>query len=125
MTDAPSKQKAKQPGKAYGIISLICGLEPYLLKLLSRTLNYFHIYDNDVHNLWAIIYDPWSVLRQGLWFIFPTCVFFGIIFGIAGRNTHGKVYAIVGLSLILLFLLYLQFWHPFFSGLLLVFGYSS
>jgi len=90
------ERKPLKPGKWYGIFALLCGAEglpPILAFFLTHLLiSSGVIGPRDVWNIWIITVS-------GLFFINPLCVIAGIVFGIRGRNTEGRLYAYTGLVL--------------------------
>ena len=104
-----TKKLPLKPGKAYGITSLICGLYSSLLPLLVM-LAAFQIVD-------VVRYLPEVITLFLLWSALPSAVV-GIIFGVVGicRErffTLGWFFAIIGLILSFLSLLYLLIWLSF------------
>ena len=97
---APPKQKPLKPGKWYGIVAMLCGVETIL----------FLCYSVVVESFGLVYQNPWDKIG----FILGTpSLFFAItalVFGIMGRKTEGRHYANVGIVLSLSF------------GLLILFG---
>jgi len=86
-----NERKTLKPGKGYGIISLLCGLEPVVL------LCYIWC----VSTTWFL--TPLFAILILLSALCIPCVFFGIVFGILGRKTEGWLYASIGRMLCLFF----------------------
>ena len=84
------ERKRSKPGKLYGILSLLCGLQPFFGILLGLIVN--------------PLKTPFSAV---LLLISPFCAFFGLGFGMLGLNTQGRSYAHMGLLLSLLYCLLL------------------
>ena len=140
---SPAVEKTLQPGKWYGRIALLCALEPVLfwsLRLLCYLLapNYPQV-DTWFH-IWFVAYYLWVPILGIGSLLLPLA---GIVFGILGRNTEGRLYARIGIVLSLLYIIpvyiYLAFAIPqareearrmqcssYFKGILLAFhSYSD
>ena len=93
---SPAVEKTLQPGKWYGHIALLCALEP----VLFWGFLLLHYY---LENPWIWYYATYycvPILGVGS-LLFPLA---GIVFGILGRNTEGKLYARIGIVLSLLYI---------------------
>jgi hypothetical protein len=97
-TENPPKEKPNKPlkpGKGYGIVALLCGLEPVLVIGFTTLCDLLNP---------AILYtSPWYEIADVLGFFGIPCALAALIFGIKGRKTEGKLYAHIGLGLFLLF----------------------
>ena len=91
-------EKPLKPGKLYGMISVLCGLEPMLATAFVFLINLLIQFGMEGPGS----YNPVTWIVLGLIFGSPICVIAGIVFGIWGRKTEGRCYAIIGLVLSLL-----------------------
>ena len=97
--DPPAVESEQKPGQRLGIIALLCGAECVLAALLWLMTLLFISWGmeppGDGH--------PWTWIVISMILISPLCVIAGIVFGILGRNTKGKIYAYTGLVLSMLY----------------------
>jgi len=85
--------KQLKPGKWYGFIALLCGLQPVL----------FLCYVFFVMPFTPCCTSPWTEIAVTLGFGSLACPFAGIIFGILGHKTEGQTYGYIGFTLSLLY----------------------
>jgi len=88
------EKKPSKPGKWYGIIALLCGLEPFLFVFYSVLLELFGVHFGQ---------SPWHEISWVLGTLGIPCAVAALIFGIMGRRTQGKLYAYIGIALSLSF----------------------
>jgi hypothetical protein len=107
----PPQKKPLTPGKGYGIIALLCGLEPVLFLAdwfcNSVLLHFFGL---------RIPY----VISGSLQRLLIPCILGCIVFGRLAWKTEGWHYARTGLGLTLLFCLFMLF-----IGVMLIISLSS
>ena len=96
-----TERKPLKPGKWYGIIALLCGAEGWLAVLCAFL--FFLIKPWRSLEIEIELITLWMFLGSCLLLISPLCVIAGIVFGILGRNTQGRVYAYTGLVLSVLY----------------------
>ena len=109
-----AEQVPFKPGKMYGIIALLCGLEA-LLAALSYFLTIWLLFVGLLAPSMASPLETfWAIVVMGLCLISPFCAIAGIVFGILGRNTQGRFYAYTGIVLSVLYAL-LASWVIFFA----------
>ena len=91
--DKLSDQKQLKPGKWYGIIALLCGLESFLVLLFLMLLELFGIdfYQSPRREIGMVLGSTWA-----------PCAIAAFVFGIMGRKTEGKHYANIGIVFSLL-----------------------
>jgi len=90
---SPAPKKQLKPGKWFGIIALLCGLEPVVM------LCYLFF----VMPFMPCCTSPWQEIMTALGFGSLICAPAGIVFGILGLKTEGRCYAWSGLVLSLLY----------------------
>ena len=92
-----NERKPLKPGKGYGLASLRYGLAGPLLLLALLSImwvdNRLGLMQSDMGFLW------FSIVLDVLIFVSPYFVIAGIVAGILGRNTEGRVYAYIGIVL--------------------------
>ena len=82
-----------QPGKWYGIIALLCGVESFLAMIFLMLLDLFdiNVYQSPWHEICLIVGSTWV-----------PCAIAAFVFGIMGRKTQGYYYANIGIAFSLL-----------------------
>jgi hypothetical protein len=92
-----------KPGKGYGIVALLCGTVGFIVVLFAFLLVKFHeLRYGWSHGPFGAALFLLEVDSLALFWKSPLCAFAGIVFGIMGCDTKGRVYAYVGLVLSLL-----------------------
>ena len=92
---SPVPKKQLKPGKWFGFIALLCGLEPVVM------LCYGYL----VMPFMPCCTSPWQEIMMALGIGSLICAPAGIVFGILGLKTEGRRYAWSGLVLSLLYVL--------------------
>ena len=98
--DPHTAEAIRKSEKRYGIIALLCGMEPFLAVIFGGLVWGFSLDSMDSPT--ADITLMLIITRILDLFSLP-CVIAGIACGITGRNTEGKFYATIGLWLSLLY----------------------
>jgi len=92
---APSNKPPLQPGKGFGLISMLCGIAPFLVWPCSIMTIVILGLDGFEQIIIAL---PCLLLN-----IF--CAFLALVFGLLGRKTEGRRYADIGIAFALLFIM--------------------
>jgi hypothetical protein len=88
-------EKPLKPGKWYGIISILCGLEPLLTAALIILIIVCIAFGMEAPPDSSLL----TYTALVLFFASPLCVLAGLVFGILGCRTEGRYYANIGLVL--------------------------
>jgi len=99
----PAVEASPKPGKRCGIYALLCGAEPFFAVMFCAGIT--PLMDAPMGH--SMIVDIIAVTAIILVLLTLPCATAGIVLGIIGRNTEGRIYANIGLLLSLVFCLLL------------------
>ena len=97
-----TERKTLKPGKRYGLIALLCGVEVCIVLLSAILINVFALMGWLTEST-ILLERFWHACTTVLFLISPFCVIAGIVFGILAHNTEGRLYGHAGLVLSVLY----------------------
>jgi len=95
-----TETKPLKSGWAYGVVALICGLQPFFALLLS-------VLSMETTDIGVIQWN--GIVSNFLVLISPACAIVSVVFGVIGCNTQGRIFAYIGLLLSVPYLLLVLF----------------